>query len=729
MLHRLRRIVVAVVSAVAVALSLPTTSQAAIIGSEVIDTVAGDGTYGYGGDDGPATQAQLGNPSEVAVDAAGNVYIAEPQNHRVRKVDVNGVITTVAGNGTSGYSGDGGPATQAELKGPRTLAVDAAGNLYIGTGGFFFFSNGDNRVRKVDVNGIITTVAGNGNFGSNGDGGPATQGPLAFVGGLDVDAVGNLYIAELFGERIRKVDVNGIITTVAGNGSYGFNGDGGPAVQAELDIPTDVVVDAAGNLYIADTANNRVRKVDVNGIITTIAGNGTLGSGGDGGPATQAELYRPGSLDLDAAGNLYIGSGGSLFGSGDYRVRRVDVNGIITTIAGDGTDGFGGDGGPATQAQLASSSGVAIDPDGNLYIADTVNQVVRKVTADIIDPTIDMPFTGDQELVIDDAFTIDFSCADEGTGIDTCVATLDGTPISTGHALDTSAVAEFTLIVTAVDQVGNTTEVATTITVAPPTFDISGSLFLDGDRNGELDSGEQDLSGVEVKLFAAGIDGEYETADDVLVASAVTASPYTLTGIEAGEYLLTVDTSTLPSGVFLLGNASQIVTVGTDNVTQNISTNYAQVTGTLTDPDGNPLAGVEITLADADGNTFTVTTDSDGNYTINGSAETPMALGTATITAVIDGETATSSATITNAVAQVADLQQVETEQAVTPATAQPSTAPQTASTPVASAQSTSTLPDTLAFTGTSTGTMALVALAMLVSGALLSRKRPHLPS
>jgi sugar lactone lactonase YvrE len=334
--------------------------------SGTITTVAGNGTPGFSGDGGPATNAGLPEPYGVAVDAAGNLYIVDINNHRVRKVSVSGTITTVAGNGTPGFSGDGGPATNARLAYPTGVAVDAAGNLYIA-------DRLNSRVRKVSTSGTITTVAGDGSAGFSGDGGPATNAQLAGPYGVAVDAAGNLYIADFQNSRVRKVSTSGTITTVAGDGSFGFSGDGGPATNAQLAGPNGVAVDAAGNLYIADINNHRVRKVSTSGTITTVAGNGTPGFSGDGGPATNARLRPPTGVAVDAAGNLYIAD---IF---NQRVRKVSTSGTITTVAGTGIYGFSGDGGPATNARLAYPSGVAVDAAGNLYIADQNNHRVRKV--------------------------------------------------------------------------------------------------------------------------------------------------------------------------------------------------------------------------------------------------------------------------------------------------------------------------------------------------------------
>jgi sugar lactone lactonase YvrE len=338
----------------------------------IITTVAGNGTNGYSGDGGAATNAELNGPHGVAVDATGNLFIADCNNFRIRKVGANGIIATVAGNGTFGYSGDGGAATNAELYAPEGVTVDATGNLFIA-------DFGNNRIRKVGANGIISTVAGNGTNGYFGDGGAATNAQLYAPFAVAMDITGNLFIADYGNNCIRKVGANGIITTVAGNGTNGYSGDGGAATNAELNSPYGVAVDASGNLLISDSPNNVIRKVGANGIITTVAGNGyDAGTGyggysGDGGAATNAELNVPHSVAVDASGNLFIA---------DYdnnRIRKVGTNGIITTVAGNGTNGDSGDGGAATNAALAYPQGVAVDASGNLFIADSNNQRIRKV--------------------------------------------------------------------------------------------------------------------------------------------------------------------------------------------------------------------------------------------------------------------------------------------------------------------------------------------------------------
>ena len=332
----------------------------------IITTVAGNGTGGYSGDGGAATNAELNVPEGVAVDASGNLFVSDFYNNRIRKVGINGIINTVAGNGTNGYSGDGSAATNAELSYTEGVAVDATGSLFIDDGY-------NERIRKVEINGTITTVAGNGTYGYSGDDGAATNAELYFPSGVAVDATGNLFIADFYNNRIREVGTNGIITTVAGDGTRGYLGDGGAATNAELFFPYGIAVDTAGNLFIADEYNQRVRKVGSNGIITTVAGDGTQGYLGDGGAATNAELYYPLGVAVDVTGNLFIA---------DYynnRVRELETNGIITTVAGNGSKGYFGDGGVATNAELNNPYGVAVDATGNLLIADTENNRIRKV--------------------------------------------------------------------------------------------------------------------------------------------------------------------------------------------------------------------------------------------------------------------------------------------------------------------------------------------------------------
>jgi sugar lactone lactonase YvrE len=333
-----------------------------------MNTVAGNGTRGFNGDGGPATSAELYSPYGVAIDASGNLFIADVGNARIRKVTQAGIISTIAGYGAYGFSGDGGLATSAALDYPMSVAVSPSGNLFIADAA-------NNRIRKVTTDGVINTLAGNGSSGIGGDGGPATSARLNYPTGVAVDSSGNLYVADTLNYRIRKVTSDGMIRTLAGNGSIGFSGDGGPAASARLNYPTGVAADLFGNLYFADTLNYCIRKVTPAGFINTVAGNGTSGFSGDGGPATSAELDYPVGVAIDSSGNLFIAD------SDGHRIRRVTPDGIIHTIAGNGNSGFSGDGGPAASAMVNSPTGVAIDASGNLYISDAGNARIRQVIA------------------------------------------------------------------------------------------------------------------------------------------------------------------------------------------------------------------------------------------------------------------------------------------------------------------------------------------------------------
>jgi uncharacterized protein (TIGR03437 family) len=383
----------------------------------VITTAVGNGTFGYGGDNGAPTSAQLAFPQSVAADANGNLYIAD--GNRIREVSA-GIIATVAGSTFAGSSGNGGLAVNAELSGPAAIAVDANGNLFIA-------DTGNNVVREV-TNGVIGTIVGDGTVGFSGDGGPATLAELSNLFGIAVDPYGDLFIADSGNSRVRlvsagivqtlvgggssvgdkglatsaqllnalglAVDSTGDVyiadvgnsrvrevasfdmTSVAGNGIPGFSGDTVRAANAQVDTPGGVALDSHGNIYIADSGNNRVREI-ANGVITTIAGSGTPGYSGDNGPATSAQLSNPQGVAVDSAGNLYIAD------SGNYRIRKVS-GGVITTVAGNGTKGFAGDNGPATSAELSTVEGVAVDAAGNLYIADSLNYRVRVVAGGAI---------------------------------------------------------------------------------------------------------------------------------------------------------------------------------------------------------------------------------------------------------------------------------------------------------------------------------------------------------
>jgi sugar lactone lactonase YvrE len=334
--------------------------------AQIISTVAGNGTQGYSGDGGQATAAELTDPNAVGFDKAGNMYIADEGIYRIRKVSLAGIISTVAGNGTGGYSGDGGQATAAEINAPEDVQVDKFGNVYIA-------DLLNQRVRKVSTSGVITTFAGTGAGGFSGDGGLATAAQLQFAYRLAIDTIGNVYIADQGNERIRVVNTNGIINTFAGNGTGAYNGDGGQATAAEIKTPGGLAIDATGNVYISDGGNHRIRMVSTNGIISTVAGNGVGGFSGDGGLATTAELNYPFGIAVDAFGDMYIND------QGNQRIRSVNAAGVISTYAGTGAAGYNGDGIPATTAEIDDAWDVNTDAAGNVYISDEVNYRVRKV--------------------------------------------------------------------------------------------------------------------------------------------------------------------------------------------------------------------------------------------------------------------------------------------------------------------------------------------------------------
>jgi streptogramin lyase len=336
-----------------------------------MSTVAGSGSFQLGslaGDGGQATESTL-NPYDVALDASGNIYIADNENYAIRKVTVStGVITTVAGTGTSGYSGDGGQATEATLKNPRGVSVDASGNIHIA-------DSYNNVIRKVTVvTGVITTVAGTGTSGLSGDGGQATEATMRSPRAVVVDASGNIYIADTSSGRIRKVTVStGIITTVAGGGSQSYSGD--VATSTSI-MPFDVALDTSGNIYIADWSNNVIRKItESSGTITTMAGTGTSGYSGDGGQATEATLNGPNGVSIDTLGDIYIAD------SSNHVIRKVTVStGLITTVAGTGTSGYGGDGEEATSANLRGPYHITVETPGTFYIVNLYTYQIRKVT-------------------------------------------------------------------------------------------------------------------------------------------------------------------------------------------------------------------------------------------------------------------------------------------------------------------------------------------------------------
>ena len=335
----------------------------------IITTVAGTGEKGYRGDGGPAQLAHLSEPFMCAFDSTGNLYIAEATNHCIRRVDVaSSVITTIAGTGEEGYSGDGGPATRATFNQPYSLQVDINGDVYIVDRLNFV-------IRKVDAaTGAISTVAGTGEAGYGGDGGPGTEAQFREPNDCFLDGKGGLLIADIQDQRIRRLDLaTGVITTFAGNGAKERTGDGLPATEASILGARAICMDGAGNTYIAEREGNGIRMVDGDGIMHTLAGTGEFGYDGDGGPALAATWGAPKAIRCDHAGNLLV------VDTENHAIRRIDAgSGLVTTIAG-GRRGGEGDGGQASLAGLDRPHGLDLDAAGNIYIADSNNHRVRVV--------------------------------------------------------------------------------------------------------------------------------------------------------------------------------------------------------------------------------------------------------------------------------------------------------------------------------------------------------------
>ncbi len=338
--------------------------------AQIINTIAGNGVAGFSGDGGQATNAELWSPSGIFVDRTGIIYVADGLNNRIRKIDTDGIINTIAGNGYNpggdgGYSGDGGPATDAELANPQSICTDMFNNIYIAD-----YKN--NRIRRIDNSGVITTIAGNGAGGYGGDGGPATSAELMEPACVCLDTSKNIYIAD-GNTRIRKIDVLGVISTVAGH-TGGLFTNGVPATSTSIGEVYGLFVTDSGNIYMS-SGYSRILKVNTSGIVYSIAGNGIEGYSGDGGPATAAEFFDLAGVFMDNAGNIYIAD------VSNQRVRELNYyTGIITTIAGSATGGYSGDGGSATDAELNGPAGVFMDSHNNLYITDYYNYRIRKVS-------------------------------------------------------------------------------------------------------------------------------------------------------------------------------------------------------------------------------------------------------------------------------------------------------------------------------------------------------------
>ena len=342
-------------------------SQSIMAQPGYITTIAGTGTAASTGDGGLASVAAIYHPADVFIDASGNIFFSEYEGQKIRKITPSGIISTVAGTGVAGYSGDGGPATAARFNGIFGITGDAAGNIYACD-----FNN--QRIRKIDASGTITTIAGTGAGGYSGDGGAATLANIWQPEYPRIDNAGNLCFTDNQNHRVRKISSTGVISTIAGNGTSGYTGDGGAATLAALSFPGGICFDNSGNMFIADN-NNVIRKINSSGIISTIAGTGASGYSGDGGPATAAKMRVPQGMIVDAAGNLLVAE------TNNHCIRKINTAGYASTYAGIGAPGFAGDGAPATAAKLNTPCAVGLDAAGNLFVVDVYNHRLRRVEA------------------------------------------------------------------------------------------------------------------------------------------------------------------------------------------------------------------------------------------------------------------------------------------------------------------------------------------------------------
>lgn len=331
--------------------------------AQPVQTVAGTGTAGFSGDGGPAKEARLAVPAGIAVDAKGTLYICDSGNARIRIIDASGTIETIAGIGIPEFSGDGGPAVEAQLSFPTGIAVSSDGSIYVA-------DTDNHRIRRIAPDGTITTTAGTGNQGFSGDGGPAAAAELSNPTGIALDSKGNLYIADFGNSRIRKVSVDGVISTVAGSSSIGYDGDGGPATKAAITSPYGVAVLPPGELIFTDFSANVIRAVSPEGIITTLAGTGVPGFSGDGGPSRQAALWNPAGVAAAPDGTIYFAD------SGNNRIRAILPNHSIVTVAGSGQEEpFNGDGVPAETINLSAPTAVAVSGSKLLFTDDGHHRV------------------------------------------------------------------------------------------------------------------------------------------------------------------------------------------------------------------------------------------------------------------------------------------------------------------------------------------------------------------
>ena len=587
----------------------------------IVAAAGGYNSYGSAGNNGPATAAELNSPWGIAVDSAGDLFIADSRNYVVREVvKATGDITTVAGDGGQGYSGDNGPATAAELNFPVGVAVDSVGDLFIA-------DSGNDRIREVvKATGDIITVAGNGNDVYSGDNGAATAAGLNTPDGVAVDSAGDLFIADTGNRRIREVvKATGDIITVAGNGTGGTSGDNGPATAAELN-PTGLAVDAAGDLFIADSGNFRIREVvKATGDIITVAGNGTGGTSGDNGPATAAELIDPDGVALDSAGDLFIA---------DSRVREVvKATGHIITVAGNGTEGYSGNNGPATAAEVNDPIDVAVDSAGDLFITDFGNDVIREVTPAV---TVNIIVAAHASATAAASASAVFSTSGQDVPLSATVTSVAGT-VNEGTETFT--------ILSGTTPVGNSVTVDVSDGAANASYTLpagtpAGSYVIQAVYNGTADFGVSSDTSQTLTVSAAASATAAASASATFNGGAENITLSATITSAAGTVDEGTETFTIVSGTTTIGSA----------VTVNVSDGAANTVYAL--PAGTP-AGIYIIVAVYNGTTnFLSFTDNSQELVISAAASATAA---ASASATFNGgvENITLSATITSAAGTV----------------------------------------------------------------------------
>ncbi len=520
---------------------------------KTIYTIAGTGIAGFSGDGGLAINAKINKQSYFAKDISGNIYFSDRYNRRVRKIATNGIITTVAGNGTSGSGGDGGPATAAQIAQVSGLTLDADGNLYIS-------DYDENKIRKVNTAGIITTFAGTGASSSTGDGGHATAASLQTPMGLSVDHSGNLLVIEQFGHRVRKIAPgSNIISTIIGTGVIGYSGNGGPATAATISYPNTIFVDSADNIYLTDNGNHALRKINTAGIISTIAGNGLEGFSGDGGPATSARLDYPAGATMDATGNIYIAD------YGNHRIRKINTSGIISTYAGTGSPGFNSDCIAPTTAKIYFPLDVIISNDGGLLISDESNNRIRKVHTSNNIPVL---LSGTTELCNGSTSTLTSShSGGTWTSNNTSVATVSATGVVTATGVGTATISYTNLSACGYASGSIVVNVAESIDLAT----ITGASEL--------------CTGSSTTLSSSTTGGSWTSSN---VGIATVGSTGTVTGIGAGVVVISY-TKTNGCGTAI---ATKTITVNTTIAAGTITGPIAVYTGNNISLSATPAGGV-----------------------------------------------------------------------------------------------------------------------------------------